>query len=60
MFVQELEARGWIQSESGDFVKGDRTIEFDTGSWLMLVNAANERVFDVPVPGEYESVWTAV
>jgi hypothetical protein len=58
MFTNLLKARGWTETEAGNFVKGDRTIEFDTGSWLMLSNKANPRVFDVPVPGEYESVWT--
>jgi hypothetical protein len=59
MFADELKTRGWRQTESGGFVNGDQAIEFDTGSWLILASAANPRVFDVPVPGEYESVWTA-
>jgi hypothetical protein len=58
MFADKLKAKGWTQTDSGNFVKNDRTIEFDTGSWLMLSSATNPRVFDVPVPGEYESTWT--
>jgi hypothetical protein len=58
MFADALKNRGWRQTEAGDFVKADRTIEFDTGSWLILASADNPRVFDVPVPDAYESVWT--
>ena len=58
MFADLLKAKGWTETECGSFAKGDWTIEFDTGSWLTLWRRANLRVFDVPVPGEYESVWT--
>jgi hypothetical protein len=58
-FAETLKTKGWRETDSGNFVNGDRTIEFDTGSWLILASAANPRIFDVPVPGEYESVWTA-
>jgi hypothetical protein len=53
-----LGALGSTETGSGSFIKGDWAIEFDTGSWLTLSSRANPRVFDVPTPGEYESVWT--
>lgn len=58
MFAGLLQAKGWAETEFGNVVKGDWMIEFDTGSWLTLSSKVNPRVFDVPTPAEYESVWT--
>ena len=59
MIADKLKAKGWTELDTGAYEKGDWLIELDTSSWMTVSTAANPRVFDVPVPGEYESQWTA-
>jgi hypothetical protein len=59
MFRDDLRARGWTEiAELWEYAKGDWKIDFDTGHWMIVSNKNNPRVFDVHLPGNYESVWT--
>jgi hypothetical protein len=59
MFADELKANGWTETGHGCYAKGDWTVVPDTSSWMIVSTTHNPRVFDVPIPGEYESRWTA-
>jgi hypothetical protein len=59
MLADELKANGWTETPTGCFAKGDWAVEPDTSSWMIVSTARNPRVFDVPIPGEYESRWAA-
>ena len=52
-FDDYLEQKGWTE-----YTKGDWKIHFDTSSWMIVETKGNPRVFDVHVPGDYESGWT--
>jgi hypothetical protein len=54
MFDEALEAKGW----TANYTKGGWSIVFDTSSWMIVSTESNPRVFDIHVPGEYESRWT--
>ena len=59
MFVDDLKREGWTEiAERGEYTKGDWGIWFDTSSWMVVETKSNPRVFDVHVPGDYESGWT--
>ncbi len=59
MFADDLKQKGWIKAaELRDYEKGDWRISFDSSSWMMVETKNNPRVFDVHVPGDYESGWT--
>jgi hypothetical protein len=58
MFADQLKSKGWTETGGGCYAKGDWAIEPDTSSWLLVSTKSNPRVFDVPMPGEYESAWT--
>lgn len=58
MFADDLKAKGWVEgSHTADYTKGEWQILFDTSSWIIVSTKDNPRVFDVHVPGEYESGW---
>ena len=57
-FVRALKARGWSEAGLWEYAKGSWKVGFDTGSWMIVSTENNERVFDVHVPGHYESAWT--
>jgi hypothetical protein len=59
MFADDLKQKGWTEiANMWEYAKGDWEIHFDTSSWMMLETKNNPRVFDVHVPGDYESGWT--
>jgi hypothetical protein len=59
MFSDDLKAKGWTEiAELWEYAKGDWKIDFDTGHWMIVSNKNNPRVFDVHLPGNYESAWT--
>jgi hypothetical protein len=59
MFADELEQNGWtVMSDSWGYEKGEWKLYYDTSSWMILETKTNPRVFDIHVPGEYESHWT--
>jgi hypothetical protein len=59
MFADDLKVRGWAECrQTANYTKGGLGILFDTSSWIIVSTEGNPRVFDGPVPGEYESRWT--
>jgi hypothetical protein len=54
-----LEAKGWRVIGPGCYEKGDWTVDLDGSSWMIVLTKRNPRVFDVHVPSDYESGWTA-
>lgn len=58
MFADDLKQKGWIEITKWEYSKGDWNVCFDTGSWMIVETKSNPRVFDVHVPGDYESAWT--
>src|SRR5437868_980995 len=59
MFADDLKARGWTElCPLWEYAKGDWKIDFDTGHWMIVANKNNPRVWTVPLPADYESVWT--
>ena len=59
MFDDDLKRQGWTEiAKMWEYEKGDWQIHFDTSSWMMVETKYNPRVFDVHVPGDYESRWT--
>jgi hypothetical protein len=58
MFDEKLKTKGWTQTGAYSYAKGDWLIEPDTSSWMFVSTKGNPRVFDVHVPGDYESGWT--
>lgn len=56
--VRKLKSNGWALSGSWSLKKGDWEICFDTSSWIEVSTKNTPRVFDVHVPGEYETDWT--
>ena len=59
MFDDDLKRQGWTEiAKIWEYAKGDWQIHFDTSSWMMVETKGNPRVFDVHVPGDYESRWT--
>lgn len=59
MFTDVLKSRGWRQVDPrSPYVKNEWSVQLDTSSWLIVSTRDNPRVFDVHVPGDYESVWT--
>ena len=57
--VRRLKARGWTEMAMWEYAKGDWRVLFDTSSWMIVSTKNNPIVFDVHVPGDYESAWTA-
>ncbi len=59
MFADDLNRKGWTEiAKMEAYAKGNWKIHFDTSSWMELETKNNPRVFDVHVPGDYESGWT--
>jgi hypothetical protein len=60
MFIDKLlKGKGWTEiAPMGEYAKGSWRILFDTSSWMIVSTTSNPRVFDVHVPGDYESSWT--
>ena len=59
MFPEYLSQKGWTElARLWTYEKGDWKIQFDTSSWMIVETKNNPYVFDVHVPGEYESGWT--
>jgi len=59
MFADDLKRHGWTEIvDLWKYAKGDWKVHFDTSSWLIVETKSNPRVFDVHVPGDYESSWT--
>jgi hypothetical protein len=60
MFFNDLlKSKGWTElSYRWEYAKGDWSICFDTGHWLIVATKSNPRVFDVHAPHDYESAWT--
>jgi hypothetical protein len=59
MFRKTLKAKGWTEiAKLWEYAKGDWKIDFDTSDWMIVSNKNNPRVFDVHLPGDYESAWT--
>jgi hypothetical protein len=56
--VSRLKAKGWSETGLSEYAKGNWRVGFDTSSWMIVSTEHNERVFDVHVPGNYESAWT--
>jgi len=54
-FTRVLEGSGWTQESLGHFGKGRWRIQFDTSSWMVLLNP---RTMDVAVPDQYHVGWT--
>jgi hypothetical protein len=59
VFTDDLKQKGWTEiAKLWEYAKGDWRIQFDTSSWMIVATKSNPRVFDVHVPGDYESRWT--
>lgn len=59
MFSDDLKAKGWTEiTEQWEYAKADWKIDFDTGHWMIISTARSPRVFDVPVPRDYDAKWT--
>jgi hypothetical protein len=56
--VHKLKAKGWSETGLWEYAKRNWIVGFDTSSWMIVSTEDNERVFDVHVPGNYESAWT--
>jgi len=57
--VRRLKVRGWTETAMWEYAKGDWRVLFDTSSWMIVSTKNNPIVFDIHVPGDYESAWTA-
>ncbi len=59
MFADVLKQHDWAEIvKLWEYAKGDWKVHFDTSSWMIVETKSNPRVFDIHVPGDYESEWT--